>query len=367
MHRLVSVAFSCIAVATAGAGAAASKAQGADAQWELRSAASQASPSHSSSGFEQYKAYLAALARSQGVRESTASEVLSLSLNQRAIDLDRAQRPNGAPSARQAALSPYVRRHVTPNLVWRGQSLYYSLWPRLTAIEAQYGVDSATLLAIYGKETSFGRVTGNFDLLEVLATLAWEGRRRQLFEKEALATLRLIEAGVPRARLRGSYAGATGYPQFMPSAVLRLRADGDGDGYADIWSNEADALASIANFLRDSGWKKGLGWGGPANVPKTLDRSRMGPLAPSSCIAERKQSRPLTIAEWRSLGVTARGFSLADAETASLIEPAGPGETPYLVTGNYRAVLAYNCSNPYAMSVVQLADAIARRRAVGNP
>lgn len=319
----------------------------------------------SSSGFEQYKLYLATLARSQGVSESTAREVLSLNLNQRAIDLDRAQRPSGAPSARQAAISPYLRQHVTPTLIWRGQSLYYSLWPRLSAIETNYGVDSATLLAIYGKETSFGRVTGNFDLLEALTSLAWEGRRRQLFEGEALATLRLIDSRVPRARLRGSYAGATGYPQFMPSAVLRLRADGDGDGYADIWSNEADAAASIANFLREAGWRKGLTWGGRANVPAGLDRSAIQPLTQSSCVAERKQSRPLMIAEWRKLGVTPRGFSLADTELASLLEPLG--ETPYLVTGNYRAVLAYNCSNLYAMSVVQLADAIARRRAVENP
>jgi lytic murein transglycosylase len=322
-------------------------------------------PAPTSSGFEQYKLYLSALARSQGISEATAREVLSLRLNQRAIDLDRAQRPSGTPSARQAAIAPYLRQHVTPTLIWRGQSLYYSLWPRLAAIEANYGVDSATLLGIYGKETSFGRVTGSFDLLEALTSLAWEGRRRHLFEKEALAAMQLLDAGVPRSRLRGSYAGATGYPQFMPSAVLRLRADGDGDGHADIWGNEADAMASIANFLREAGWKKGLPWGGPANVPPGLDRSAIQPTAQSSCVAERKQSRTMTVAEWRKLGVTPRGFSLADGENASLIEPLG--EMPYLVTGNYRAILAYNCSNLYAMSVLGLADSIARRRAVENP
>ena len=112
-------------------------------------------------------------------------------------------------------------------------------------------------MAIYGHETSYGAITGSFDLVQALASLAYEGRRRDFFETEFLATLKLLDAGIPRWRLKGSYAGATGYPQFMPSVALRLRADGDGDGAANLWSNEDDAFASIANYLRDAGWKRG--------------------------------------------------------------------------------------------------------------
>ena len=120
---------------------------------------------------------------------------------------------------------------------------------------------ASVLMAIYGHETSYGAVTGSFDLLEALATLAYEGRRRPLFEGEFVAALKLLDRGIPRWRLKGSWAGATGYPQFMPSAVLRLRADGDGDGRAEHLASEVDGLASIANYLRDAGWKPDVPWG----------------------------------------------------------------------------------------------------------
>jgi lytic murein transglycosylase len=247
-------------------------------------------------------------------------------------------------------------------MIRRGQVLYHRLWPQLWQIESRYGVDAATLLAIYGKETSYGLYTGNFDLLEVLASLAYEGRRRAMFEAEFLATLKLIQGGVPRSTLRGSYAGATGLPQFMPTVVLRLRADGDGDRIADIWTNQVDALASIANYFRDAGWKPGLPWGGIAHVPGNLNRTAIRNSSEEArCSAVfRRHSRALTIAEWQGQGVTVRAPVPATA-TAALIEPEGPSERPYLLTSNYRAILSYNCSNSYALSVALLSDAIARR------
>lgn len=316
------------------------------------------------SGFEGYKAYLVHRARAEGIREVTLQAHLpSLRLNARAIELDRAQRPPASVRIGSPPLGPYLRQHVTPTLTWKGQSRYHSLWPYLFRIQTSYGVDPAVLLAIYGKETSYGAVTGSFDLLEVLASLAYEGRRRDMFEAEVLSTLKLIDAGVSRHRLKGSYAGATGYPQFMPSVILRLRADGDGDGYADIWSNEADALASIANYLRDAGWKPGVPWGTAVRVPPTLDRTRLHSTeATQKCPAVfRRHSRSLSVGEWRRLGVMPIGPGLPDTEMATLLEPEGAGETSYLLTANYRAILAYNCSNFYAMSVALLSDAIARR------
>lgn len=315
-------------------------------------------------GFSQYTAYLAGLARSQGVREQTIRAVVPhLRLNQRAMELDRAQRPTGASSAYPPPLAPYLSKHVTSSLINRGQARYSSHWPNLSRIQMRYGVDPAVVMAIYGKETSYGSVTGSFDLLDALASLAYEGRRRAMFEKEFISALKLLDTGVQRWQLKGSYAGATGFPQFMPSVALRLRADGDGDGYADIWRNEADAFASIANYLRDAGWKPNLPWGVAVRTPQSLNRaairSRLN--APRCPAVFRRHSRWLTGAEWRALGVTPVGRSIPDTELAVLMEPNGPNANGYLLTTNYHAILDYNCSNFYAMSVGLLADAIARR------
>jgi membrane-bound lytic murein transglycosylase B len=315
-------------------------------------------------GFAAYKQYLIGKARREGVREATIQATVPyLQLNSRAIDLDRAQRPRPRTSNYMAPFAPYRREHVTASMILRGQSRYYQHWPRLSLIQARYGVDPAVLMAIYGHETSYGSITGSFDLLEVLATLAYEGRRRAMFESEFIATLKLLDNGVSRARLRGSYAGATGYPQFMPTAALRLRVDGDGDGYANIWSNEVDGLASIANYLRDAGWKPGVPWGVAVHVPSNLNRYAIrSTLNAARCpIVHKRHSRWLTMREWRSLGVISLGRSLPESEMATLLEPDGPGSRAYLLTTNYRAILDYNCSNYYALSVGLLADAIAGR------
>ena len=315
-------------------------------------------------GFEAYKAYLIQRARRDGVREATIQAYIpTLRLNERAMQLDRAQKPIPAISISPPALSPYLRQHVTQSLISRGQARYYQHWPSLVRIYARYGVDSAVMMAIYGKETSYGAVTGSFDLLEVLSSLAYEGRRRAMFEAEFISALQLIDGGVPRSRLKGSYAGATGYPQFMPSVVLDRRADGDGDGQADIWSNEADALASIANYLRLAGWKPGLPWGTRARVSPQVDRAAVRSIEEAArCPAVYgRHSVELPVAKWRELGVTIAGQALPDNQMARLIEPDGPNGTAYLITDNFRAILAYNCSNFYALSVALLADAIAHR------
>jgi lytic murein transglycosylase len=316
------------------------------------------------SAWDTYKIRLAALARQQGVRESTIqANVADLSLNQRVIDLERTEPIARSSGGVVGALAPYLREHVTPTLIRRGQWNYSNLYDGLRAIEARWGVDPTVLLAIYGHETSYGLVTGSHDLLQVLASLGYYGRRRDLFETEFVSALKLIDQGVPRSRLRGSWAGATGFPQFLPSVALRLRADGDGDGYANIWSDELDGLASIASYLRDAGWKPNVPWGIPVRTPASLNRAAIASRSTSQRCPQvyRRQSRWLTMREWRSLGVAPTDRSLPDNEMASLIEPDGPNATAYLLTTNYRAILDYNCSNFYAISVGVLADAIARR------
>ena len=311
-----------------------------------------------------YKLRLAALARQHGIKEATIeANVPGLRVNRTIIELERTEPIARTSGGIVGALAPYLRSHVTASLIRRGRDNYAGNYDALHRIEARYGVDPAVLMAIWGLETSYGTVTGNTDLLQALASLGYYGRRRDFFENEFVAALKLMDEGVPRWRLKGSWAGATGYPQFMPSVALRLRADGDGDGYADIWSNELDGLASIAAYLRDAGWKPNVAWGIRVRTPATLDRAAIASrtTAPRCPQVYRRQSRWFTMREWRALGVTPLSRSLPDYEMASLIEPDGPDATAYLLTNNYRAILDYNCSNFYAISVGVLADTIARR------
>jgi membrane-bound lytic murein transglycosylase B len=316
------------------------------------------------SRFETYKLRLAYIARAGGIQESTVAAVIpGLSPNRRVIQLDRGQpgqvgNPNATPP-----FEPYRREHVTADLIRRGTARYIAYAPQLSAIEARTGVAASVLMAIYGHETSYGTVTGGFDIVEALATLAYEGRRRALFEQEFVAALKLIDMGIPRWRLKGSWAGATGYPQFMPTAVIRLRADGDGDGRADIWGSETDGLSSIANFLREAGWKANTPWGIPVRVPYGFDRASVRPLTTTTDCprVHARHSRPLTMREWRALGVAPVSRSLREDEPAMLFEPDGPGAMAYLLTRNYDSILKYNCSNFYALSVGLLADRIIGR------
>ena len=319
----------------------------------------------SGSAWQTYKLRLSILARQRGVRpETVAANVPGLAINQSAIRLEMSEPGAASTSAGIVySIAPYLRRHVTPSMISRGQRNYSDHYPSLRSLEQRTGVDAAVLMAIWGHETSYGQVTGNHDLLEALASLGYYGRRRDFFETEFIAALKLIDQGVPRWRLKGSWAGATGYPQFMPSVALRLRADGDGDGYSNIWSNELDGLASIAMYLRDAGWKANVPWGVAVRVPATINRQAIVSRVTATRCPQvfRRHSRWLTMREWRSLGVVPVGRSLPDNELAFLLEPDGPNFKAYLLTANYRAILDYNCSNFYAMSVGVLADAIARR------
>lgn len=318
----------------------------------------------SEEGFQAYLPQLRAQAERAGVSRATLDRVFpTLSFSPRTVALDRSQ-PGGTPTATPTApapFAPYRARHVTPQLISQGRSRYAANHSRLVEIGRRYGVDPAVLVAIWGKETSYGAVTGDFDLLNSLASLAYEGRRRRLFAEEFVATLRMMDRGIPRSTLVGSWAGATGHPQFLPSVYLRLAVDGDGDRRADIWRSQADALASIANYLRNAGWRPNLRWGVPAGVSTGFDRNavRQRLAAPRCPRVFERHSRWLSVAEWRRLGVVPLRGGLRDGDMASLIEPDGPGATAYLTTNNYRTILDYNCSNFYALTVLLLADGIA--------
>ncbi|MDT7934522.1 MAG: lytic murein transglycosylase [Sphingomonadaceae bacterium] len=319
-------------------------------------------PESAQADFTDYLGQVRAKALAQGVSATTLDRELgALTPNPRVIELDRAQ-PDDSARVRPSFRS-YLASHVDEARVRRGQSLAATHAAQLSVIEARYGVPAPLLLALWGIETSYGANTGSFDLVRSLATLAWEGRRRALFERELIVSLKLIDQGqVTRARLVGSWAGATGQPQFLPSSIPRYAVDGDGDGRADLWASGPDTLASIANYLRDNGWTAGGDWGVPAYVPPTVERWRLRSISPPRSCARplAAHSRWISVGDWRALGVVPLGKPFPSDDTmATLIEPDGEGNGAYLTYGGYRAILAYNCANFYALSAGLLADRIA--------
>ena len=310
-------------------------------------------------GFQGYLQLLAARARSEGVSEASIQRLTwGLTYNSRVVELDRRQ-PGIAPVPPPVA--PYLATHVNSARTAAGRDMSRQIAAMLPGIEAHYGVPAPILLAIWGHETNYGSNRGNFDLARSLATLAYEGRRRELFAGEFIALMKMADQGVPRERMVGSYAGAFGNPQFLPSVFLRTAVDGDGNGSRDIWFSRADTLASIANYFRDAGWRSGEPWGVRAAVSAGLGRAALASRlqAPSCGRVHARHSQWKTVGEWRDLGV-APLTAINDATLAMLFEPDGPGTAAFLLTGNYRVILQYNCSNYYALSVGLLADEIAR-------
>jgi len=200
-------------------------------------------PAPDESGFQAYLGTLRAQAQAAGVSRATIEAVFpTLTLNMRVVQLDRAQ-PESDPNAPVPNFAPYRAAHIDAARISRGRQAYQAQRYRLQRIEQQTGVPESIMVAIWGNETNYGSIMGNFDIPRALASLAYDGRRRELFSGEFVDALKMIDRGVPMERLKGSWAGAMGGPQFLPSVYLRLARDGDGDGRADIWTSDADTLA----------------------------------------------------------------------------------------------------------------------------
>ncbi|WP_147125388.1 lytic murein transglycosylase [Shimia ponticola] len=232
-----------------------------------------------------------------------------------------------------------------------GRSLAQKHANTLTRIERQTGVPGHFLLAVWSRESAYGRAALPHDALRTLATKGYLSRRPDYFTAEFIAALDLIQRGVPRERMRSSWAGALGQPQFMPSSVRRFARDGDGNGTADIWGSEADTLASIANYLKQSGWVKGRDWGFEVTLPSSVRCTLAGP----------DQAR--SIRDWEALGITrvsGRPFPSNERnQSASLLLPAGTSGPAFLVTPNFFVFKEYNESDLYALYVGHLGDKIA--------
>jgi membrane-bound lytic murein transglycosylase B len=286
-------------------------------------------------------------ALSEGISSETLDAVLpGLTFRARVVELDRRQ-PEGT-----LTYAEYLSRVLPPARVNRGKRLLRKHRALLTETGDAYGVQPRFIVALWGIESDFGRVTGGFPVLDSLATLAFDGRRGEFFRGQLLEALRIVDDGhIQPDKMLGSWAGAMGQSQFMPSSFQQFAVDHDGDGRRDIWGTLPDVFASAANYLAKAGWKHDQTWGRQVRLPEGLDLDLKG--------LEVTKSLP----EWQALGVRrSNGEDLPTRQlTASLILPGGPGGPAFLTYPNYRVLLKWNRSHYFATTVGQFANLLAAR------
>lgn len=308
-------------------------------------AALAASDAHAApDSFQSFLASLRAEALRAGIASATLNQALAgLAPNQQVIDRDRKQPESTLTWARYRTLL------LTDQRITDGRSAVAQNRDLLRRVQDRFGVSPGVIAGIWGLESSFGTKTGDFRVVEALATLAWEGRRASFFRSELLAALKIIDHGdVSPGRMTGSYAGAMGQPQFMPTSYLRYAVDFEGHGRRDIWTSRPDVLGSIANYLARSGWRSGEGWGQQVAVPQGFDPNWAG----------RDNKRPL--ADWAREGVRpldGRWMAAADTPSA-VVMPDGAGGEAFVVHANFGAIRRYNPSDYYALLVGLLGDRV---------
>ncbi len=296
----------------------------------------------SADGFPAFLNNVRAEARRNGIRTATLDSAFAgVSPNQKVLDRDRHQPEFTMTWTRYRGLV------ITDKRITNGRQAVAANSGLFRQVGQRYGVDAGVIAGIWGLESSFGTGTGDFRVVDALATLAWDGRRASFFRGELLAALKILDHGdVAPAGMTGSYAGAMGQPQFMPTSYLRYAVDFEGNGRRDIWTSTPDVLGSIANYLTQSGWRAGQSWGQAVTVPPGLD-------APG-----RDARRPL--ADWMRAGVrpkTGRWVAPADAP-AALIAPDGEGGETFAVYANFAAIRRYNPSDFYAIAVGLIGDQV---------
>ncbi|CAM4048652.1 lytic murein transglycosylase [Vreelandella rituensis] len=284
-------------------------------------------------------------ARSEGISEATLSQALDgLRYRPRVIELDRHQ-PEFV-----RAIWDYLDTAVSSTRVNNGREKLADHGATAERMAQRYGVPAEVIVAIWGIESNYGSNFGDFSTLESLATLAYEGRRQAFARNELMAALRIIEQGdIAAERMVGSWAGAMGHTQFIPSSFEAYAVDGDGDGRRDIWQSIPDVMASTANYLARAGWQAGQPWGVEVKLPESFDYA---------------QTQRLSTADWAAQGVHAMRGELPQFDSAALIVPAGADGPAFLVGQNFRAILRYNNATSYALAVATLSDAIAGREGV---
>lgn len=241
----------------------------------------------------------------------------------------------------------YLKKVISKRRIQRGKDRIWKHRVLLRRAAKEYGVQARFLVALWGIETSYGRLTGGFPVIAALATLAYDGRRSAFFRKELFNALKIIDQGhISAEAMTGSWAGAMGQCQFMPSSFLQYAVDADGDGKKNIWLSLEDVISSIAKYLSQSGWDDKRTWGRKVRLPAKLDPQLIG-------LDTRK-----TLEEWQKLGLrreNGRNLPRVDIE-ASLLQPDGPGTDAFLVYENFHILLKWNRSHSFALSVGHLSN-----------
>ena len=298
-----------------------------------------------SDSFPAFLARLRSEALHAGISAGTLNRALAgLAPNQKVLERDRHQ-PEFTMTWAQ-----YRNLLLTEKRINAGLQAVSASRTLFQAVEQRYGVGPGVIAGIWGLESSFGTQTGDFHVVEALATLAWDGRRARFFQSELIAALKIIDHGdVTPAGMTGSYAGAMGQPQFMPTSYLRYAVDFEGTGRRDIWTSRPDVLASIANYLAQSGWRSSQAWGQPVALPAGFNDLQAG----------RDNRRPLR--DWAAQGVRpiARAWKATAEAPAALLLPDGAAGDAFLVYNNFAAIRRYNPSDFYALAVGLLGDSVA--------
>ena len=285
-------------------------------------------------------------AEGKGVSPGALAVLDTISPIERVIELDRRQPET------TATFKGYLKAIMKPERIAKGRKLIRENRALLDAVGKKYHVQPRFVVALWGIESGFGQSMGGYSVPAALATLAWEGRRAQFFKDELIDALVIIDKGdVPADKMIGSWAGAMGQCQFMPSTYLKYAEDWNGDGKRDIWKDRGDVLASTANYLAHLDWRDDRGWGRRVRLPKGFDKTLIG------------LDTQKTMKEWGKLGIVAEdGKSLPARSWPMSLVLADPGDGPaFLVTDNFRALRTWNRSTLFALSVGHLADALGRR------
>ncbi|NRA69535.1 MAG: lytic murein transglycosylase [Gammaproteobacteria bacterium] len=307
--------------------------------------------------FEQWLVELRIEAKEKGISNTIVDTALTgITPYPKAIKSDRAQ-----PEFKRTFVN-YSTKRLSPWRLSTGLKKKKEHRALLNKVAKAYGVQPRFILAFWGLETNYGTYTGNNDIIRSLATLAFDKRRAKYFRKELFNALKILDQGhIKLEDMKGSWSGAMGQGQFMPSSFLRFAQDFDGDGKKDIWHNQADVFASIANYLKHFGWSDQQTWGRQVTLPdnaKSWLASVKAEKPEKGCRALRAHTAKLPLAKWNELGV--RRLNLHDLPkinlTATLIIPDGINGPAYLTYDNYRTILRYNCANSYALTIGLLAD-----------
>jgi membrane-bound lytic murein transglycosylase B len=313
-------------------------------------------PSIDRAAFDQWVVALRQEALGRGIRQETLDRAFDgLEPVPQVLERDRQQ------AEFTLDLDQYLKRRLTPDILRTAKRQAQANHKLTARVAKSYGVEPRFQIAVWGLESNFGRFAGVRPSVPTLATLAFDGRRAGLFRGELLDALTIVDqGGIELDKLKGSWAGALGQVQFLPSSYLSWAVDFDEDGKRDIWGSLPDVLASIANYLRGYGWRNGVPYGYRVTVPESA-ASQVAAVAQrgSGCRAVRDLSEPRTLDEWKAMGIVLEGGKALPRSTrpASLLRI---DTRQWLVTENYEALLAYNCAHTYALSVVALAGRLPR-------